>query len=404
MASEDDIRCFIQQQREAGAFDSTGQFSLDLRKARAKSQLAHQDLEGAHLLYWLLAASYFTPKSVSLNFTSVRTTGEVRLGWEELQKIARGSGHLDPPEKMLHRAIVACAALATSPPRLTYSQEGEGSFTMDLASGEVTSDRYQGVNQIAVEFPRAATAAKRAAEVRQLESRCGFSYVLPRYDNRELTEENVDGYRGRPPCTSLWNTYTHPGYLLALRQCKKVMDRSGFLVAEESNFKSTIPRADPDHSVFLLKRDQECWNGRSDRIIGIPLALEGPGFVRLIFRGIVLESFPYDLGVPGAWVVACVDHLTTDLSGLKLVRDKQFDILLRGLSSQTQGLAKEALVQLDRFVLPEGPVQEQPGLLVRLMLWAFAPREERDSKECPRANAGFCRDEIRRRLTQTVRS
>lgn len=36
MPADENIRAFIEQQREAGAFDSSRRFSLDLRKARQK--------------------------------------------------------------------------------------------------------------------------------------------------------------------------------------------------------------------------------------------------------------------------------------------------------------------------------------------------------------------------------
>ena len=75
MASQDDIKSFIEQQREAGAFDSTGQFSVDLRKAHEKSRLATQDASGAHALLWVQAATYFNPLYLRINYGSIRMKG-----------------------------------------------------------------------------------------------------------------------------------------------------------------------------------------------------------------------------------------------------------------------------------------------------------------------------------------
>lgn len=399
MASEEDIRSFIEQQREAGAFDSTGNFSVDLRKARQKSSLSNQDLVGAHCLYWLQACSYEKPIAVRLTYDSVRMNGGVQITWEGLARVARGQEELSEPRlKLLRKAIQACASLAEGDAQLFYSHSQHGSFQMNLSTGEVQPYKgaSEGMDTVGVTFKRKATPEQRAEEQRQLQSRCGFSPVMPRYENRHLTEENPDGYLGRPPCTSLWNTYTHPSYLLALRQWGPQAGRTGFLVEGENAIRSQVPQRQSDHSVFLLNRCPGCRVGRADRVIGIPLGLEGKGFVRLISRGIVVESFEHDLGVPGSWALACVDDFDTDLSGFKLVRNKAFEQLLAQLRLQTIDLAQEALLKLVNFQLPDPEPPPEPGLIVRLLLWTFGGQaNETHSRD---GDTRDCQLEIRRRL------
>jgi hypothetical protein len=401
MASEKDIKSFIEQQREAGAFDSTGSFSVDLRKARQKSELAAQDLAGAHCLYWLQACMYERPFSVRLTYDSVRINGGISIPWNDLMRVAQGREDLAEPRlKLLRRAIQACAALADGEAQLFYSHSQYGSFQLNLSSGEVQPYRSSRDERdtMGVVFKRQGTPEQRAEELRRMQSRCGFSPVMPRYENRDLTEENPDGYLGRPPCTSLWNTYTHPSYLLALRQWGPVADRTGFLVPGEDSIRSQTPLRQPGHSVFLLNRCPSCSQGRADRVVGIPLGLEGKGVVRLISQGVVVESFEYDLGVPGAWALACVDHLETDFSGFKLVRNDTFAQLLAQLKAQTADLAQEALYKLPNFQLPEPEPPPQPGLMARLLLWTFGAQTSEPNNRAD--DARDCQLEIRRRLAR----
>ena len=87
-----------------------------------------------------------------------------------------------------------------------------------------------------------------------------------------------------------------------------------------------------------------------------------------------------------------------DLSGLKLVRNPPFDELLARLKEDTVQLARKALQQLPLFQIPSAAKEVSPGLLVRLMLWAFAPKEERSAEGDGAANSSDCQKEIRRRL------
>lgn len=398
MASDEDIKSFIEQQREAGAFDSSGHFSVDLRKARAKSTLGHGDVAGAHCLYWVQGWAWDKAPTLSMTFDSLRVSADERLGWEALRRIAWGEEDLEPRFRPVRRAIRAAASLSDHP-RLVYWDIKQGAFQMSLSDGKVEAYTPKGgaTRYLGVDFPRTGTAAERAEELRVVQSRCGFAPSHPRYENRSLTEENPDGFRGRPACATLWNTYTHPSYLLALRVMAGPKDQTGFLVRDEFGMPSQLPIEQPDHSIFLLKRDSGCM-GRADRVIGIPLGLDGPGFVRLISHGVILESFEYDLGVPGAWAQVCVDPLETDLSGLKLVRNEKLESVLQHVRQQTQELAKEALSKIDRFKLPTPPAETQPGLLVRLMVWAFAPKDAQASSDSPEARARDCREEVRRRL------
>jgi len=258
---------------------------------------------------------------------------------------------------------------------------------MNLRSGamlEAARPERQSHDSIRVSFPRQGTASERAEELRQIESRCGFSPSRPRYESRSLVDENPDGYRARPPCRSSWNVYTHASYLLAVKEWKTARGHIGFLSPE-------LPEA--DHSVFLLERSGHF--ATADRLIALPLGLEGPGSVRLIQRGVLVEELEFELGVPGAWAIVCADPLQTDLSGLKLVRDEDFALLLRGLQQETLQLARQALDQLDFFHLPPA-ADHHPGLLERLSHWVF-PVNDHGSGEAA------CREEVRYRLTEALR-
>ena len=387
MASDEDIRAFIEQQRAAGAFDSSGQFSLDLRKAREKSMHLHEAASGAHALLWVQATNYLKPGYVRLGFESAEFQGEVPFGWQEFREILKGGERLPKRQRAFNRAIAACAGLAQEPAQVTYRHHQHGHFHLNLSTGETQQfqTHAQASDGIRVYFPRQGSAREHAEEVRQLEKRCGFSPSRPRYENRQLVEENHEGYRGRPPCQAAWNQYTHSSYLLAMRQWEVAPGHVGILTPSEP---SQVPDFHPEHSVFLVENNQQ---GPAEGLVAIPLGLEGPGSVRLIYRGVLVEELEWDLGVPGAWAVVCADGLQTDLSGLKLVHDEALERLLKDLRKNTLDLAQHALAQLDAFQLPAF-CSPQPGLLARLAQWAFPQHTAVD----PRA----CREEIRRRITE----
>ncbi|MFN8612060.1 MAG: hypothetical protein U0931_31235 [Vulcanimicrobiota bacterium] len=404
MASDEDIRSFIEQQRGSGAFDSSGTFSVDLRKARKKSSLASQDVAGAHCLLWLQACSFGQPISVKLTYESAYMNGGLPVDWASLAGMARNEPRADrqrPGVDLLWRAVQACAALSEGEPRLRYFSHRDGAFELNLADGQikVLNRQANSVDFLGVDFARKGTPLQRAEEAVSLQSRCGFSPCGPQYDSRSLTEENPNGYLARPPCTSLWNTYTHPSYLLALSQVRPRQKHSGFLVAPERN--SQIPHASNEHSVFFLESQKGCQVGLADRVLAIPIGLEGTGQVRLIRYGVVLESIECDLGVPGAWAQVCVDDLQTDASGLKLIRDPAFDQLMAELKAQVLELGRKALEQLNKFMLPLVP-EPRPGLMVRLLSWGFGTGSDPSRDSSHRLDSQLCRDEIRKRLVAAL--
>ena len=382
MASPEDIRTFIDQQRQAGAFDSSGRFSLDLRKARQKSELLHQDTSGAHALLWVQATNYLHPHDVRLAFDSVEVRGEIPFGLEELREIVAGSKSLPPRQRALSRAIQACSTLSQGTSLLSYRHRRHGQVQVNVRSGAMLDDAHparQNFDSVRLSFPRQGTAWQRAEELRQIESRCGFSPSRPRYDSRSLVDENPDGYRARPPCRTSWNVHTHPSYLLAVQEWKTAAGHIGFL--------------NPGLSEAVFLREREGQFATCERLVALPLGLEGPGSVRLVQRGVLVEEVEFDLGVPGAWAIVCADSLQTDLSGLKLVRDNDFSRVLVELQQHTRQLAQRALAQLESFHLPAP--EHPPGLLERLSHWVF-PVKNHGSGETD------CREEVRYRLRQAL--
>jgi hypothetical protein len=394
MATPEDIQAFIHQQRAHGAFDSSGTFSVDMRKARAKADLAAGNVPGLHALRLVQAATLLKFTAIHVRTSRIVLAGDLPMRLEEVREALQGTTALpERGQRLFVEGLRHCLALAEQDPVLR--QQRRGRFRqLNLVSGIITEGGCDSGSEVEICFARKPAAPVVASEAREIELRCGFCPIVVGYEGREVGFDNGQGYRQRPPCVAMWNNFTHPSYLLALEHAAPVGQRTGVRIPDSRDLHCQIPNGQEYHSIFFYRRERGCLDSSSDRTLTIPLGLDGPNLVKLVHTGVVVETVQADLGVAGAQAVACVDHLQTDLSGLQLVHDEPYREYLRELRSATLDLARAAGDHLDQFKLPRAHEEQSGGLLARLMNWAFSSHQGVTQED----RSADCIREIRNRL------
>lgn len=397
------IQAFIEQQRAAGAFDSSGAFTVDLRKARDKLSVFEEATPGYHGLRLVQAGVLLGAGAIFLEHERAVLTSEedtlMKIPVRDLlQSLHQPQDIKHPGHRCLVSALRAC--LAISDQVVIFQQKGRliesTAVTLD---GIILGEPLNSMDgHLLVQFPRAKMKAEvLAAAHHTYHRRCGYATAEVSLERRSLTSAyNEYGYAARPPRLALWNSYTDPSYLLAWRHEHKRRG-SGFRIPRKYEVLSQLPGRQDNHSVFLYERNVPD-KPLADREIAIPLALEGPGEVKLIWGGVVLETVEVDLGVPGARATACVDQLDTDLSGLRVVQGPAFEALVQELRQETLQLAIRAREQLVQFRLPKPP-DESPGLVAKLINWAFSLEFDDDDAD-HQARESECRAAVAERLSR----
>lgn len=91
---------------------------------------------------------------------------------------------------------------------------------------------------------------------------------------------------------------------------------------------------------------------RAGSLTRLGSSLEGPGRLYPIKQGVVLEPVEESLGAPAVGIVVRVDHLETDMSLFQLVRDDSYQQLINSLRVQTRALVQQFGRSRKAFILP----------------------------------------------------
>lgn len=347
---------FLQQQRERGAFDSSGGFSVNPFKAREKMAAFQTLVRGFYML-----------RLVQAGVLAASTGIHVHIGWRELKVTLEGADlELFPPDTVqtgFGQSFTQGSGqardflmnglnhlLSGELERLTVTWfKPDGTFTELLACEERlalssgTGSHSRSSLQIKVE--RSANPAAVADETQALHSRCA-SCPVPIWVDGKLVNSPTNPfsslYRGDYPFSAKVHGYLPRNYVLGERRLA-YKGGTGLALTRVENLKFQLldkvgvqTRGDTKQDTLLVQLS----DGARDGLIRIPLAPSSRGTIKYLQAGVTVETESHRFG--GVEIFLCVDHMSTDVSGLKLIRDENYtealtfllaelNLLIRGL-------------------------------------------------------------------------
>ena len=328
---------FLDQQRARGAFDTSGRFSIDYKKARPK--LAQYRLDDPHAYLLVLVqlgvllecaeiGFIFAKKRVRVSFWSpkreLRTAQLIRLLEEPL------AADRDP----LNSVLALC--LNSSPAKNFVFQDSVHEFQLSVGNGiHESAYTVEGRPHYRFIFERDDTAKARIGEAGILHERACFSPIPILADQHRVS--------ARPfyaRISEKWGIYK-----VVLAQFNQASEGLGFTASGfpsvcSSQGKRRLTRwwANPDEREYVFVSE-----GPEDKL-GSTLLLtldDNPGQVHLLRFGVVVETRDWPVSAPGVVGLVQMDDFETDLSGLKLRNPEAVEARLRNiLKSLEPGLTR----------------------------------------------------------------
>lgn len=326
---------FLDQQRERGALDSTGGFSVNPFKALAKMAAFQSQDPGFYLLRLVQTGVLLSSSAVEIvlgrDEVSV-TFREPELELLEPQRVETSFGKpLSEDDDIAFTFFMNGLnhALARRPQSLSVVWVYSDGTVQSLRASEEkfsleTTSRQSGSAALQVKFGREHDAGQIAAETQSVHNRCASCPVPVLLDGQNVvTRTNpesslyqgdyVSGYaHGFLPNHYVFGEHylrwLNSGPGLALPPAGK--RRAQFRTNPEDN----KPRASGSKSdVFLLSRGTQDYDG----LIRVTSDFSYSGTVSYIQAGVVLSKKP--VRAAGVRAFVCVDGMPTDLSGTELM-------------------------------------------------------------------------------------
>jgi len=353
---ESEIETLLAQARAEGRFDSSGSFTVLLRRAQNHAGKDFARLyPGGYLLKAVQCAVAAGCQDIRIQCVPTLATvqmlgpGPARVGSRILEALQNPLS-FKSQDPMGHLAMCILAALAQGASRVEWScfdgQQGEvltvNQDTVDLK----TLPQKSGPTGFTLTVHR--EAAKLPSELHMLQSRCGFCPVSLTLNRKQL--RGAAWLENRPPTMSDWyKGYAQPGFRLA--ECYLYRGKS---VARNQSLglpafgKARYFAVDKEPFQFgWAPRDQKVFLGLNIHspllptgAIAFPIEMAGKSRVTWVQYGVCLESEFHDLGFPGAIAVLEASQLSTDLTGLKVVQDADQLEALELIRDETSVLLK----------------------------------------------------------------
>lgn len=376
---ESEIDVLLAQAREEGRFDSSGRFTVLLRRAQNHAGKDFSSLyPGGYLLRAVQCAVSAGCQDIRIECLSSRATvqmvgaGPTQVGTRLLQALESPLS-FRKQDPMGHLAICILAALAQGASRIEWScfdgQRGEmlivSQDTVDLRT--LQRQQWKGKERSGFLLTVHRDASKTPLEMHLLQSRCGFCPVSLTLNGKQM--RGTAWHEQRPLIVSDWyKGYAQPGFRLAERYLyyPKSVPRSqtlGFPAFKKARYGSLdsgpvkrnwFPRA---QNVFLGSKLQ--LEGSLAGAIALPIEMQGKSRVTWVQYGVCLQNEFHRLGFPGAIAVLEASALKTDLTGLKVVQDEEHEAALEGLRSEIKSLVQSYQLVLSRL---RACPQDRPGL------------------------------------------
>ena len=334
---------FLAGQREEGVTDSTGAFTIDGRKARAK--MAHQLADpGAYILKLVQAAVAVESPVITVRISRLSLTLEFSAPSTELDsagEVANSLGRLATLERgpLRHLAVGLNAAFGPSVEQVLWEtpsgglELSEGSLALVPSSssafrftirkkrpifpwfrGSFYLDELDCLSQRGTYVPSRLILDGREI-YRPVWNRFGYAFSHPQSDEPSFPlEYRVDGE------IAFWLAYPSGRWFVPRSRSRQVwnQDRKSAMIPSGAAVPHVIDGWDGQARIQAARA-----------LVGLPHNTGGRGRIIPIFDGVRMEPLvDLDLGYPGAQVVLDASHLGTDLTEFALVKDAGYTELI----------------------------------------------------------------------------
>lgn len=345
-----DLWDFLKTVSQAGEYDSTGHFTVDVHKRRMKLR-ANLLLDPTHAVLCCIRAGVTSGAAsieikLGLATTTVTLFKTKELMPKELLESILGTGQGAETERLLGAAFQGalghgCRLVEVTIPgarvRLTAND-----MKVDVAEEE--EDRCR----IDFHYPldRYRNHRRCAAESAAIFSRATFCPVPLSVDGEPVNEG-----RGWERLLGWQRTETRYGvspdfvWLEAMlcdvgEPFPAGVGKQRFRLEYINGERSTAADWDPQKHRGFLRIMPKLADGkrRIHSLTRLGSSLEGPSYYYPLKQGVILEPVEADLGAAAVAVVARADHLDVDLSFFQVVQDERFEKLIGGLRAQTKAL------------------------------------------------------------------
>ncbi|MGE0487699.1 MAG: hypothetical protein AB7S38_00645 [Vulcanimicrobiota bacterium] len=361
----ENLRKFIEQQKLRGALDSSGHFSVNPFKARAK-MAQFQTGDPAFYLLRLVQAGVLAGAR-RLEFQLMWTGIEcvmVEPDFEQLPSREVLAGFGTPLAKGSRTAISFLVhglnVLLGNPPEsieLSWNQADGSSHKISVSEAGIlqTESRHgRDYHWFGLTVRRQSSREQVAAETQALYSRAGCAPIVVLCDGTPVnsgTNAHSSLYSGNYPCD--WNGYLPSHYVLAERYLSG-NDSSGICLRAPSlrlaqfwEAQGKIKEGSSKRDIFLHQSAPDLPDDRltvADGVITIPISLVQGSTITYVQAGVTIET--EKLAAPGVHAIYCVDGYETDLSGCQLVRDEHYEQLKKFLVGEMHSLAHDVRSRL----------------------------------------------------------
>ncbi|MCA9794427.1 MAG: hypothetical protein KC910_21615 [Candidatus Eremiobacteraeota bacterium] len=351
--------------RQGGTHHSSGQFMVDLQKAREKLRQFQLSEPCFYLLKLVQALIRAGAEAIDIRLDRLAVDVTSSLPEEspflQAPKVVSALSCADGESPALrHLSVALNAAWAMNPEKIVWAgwSAGQGyglEITPDdLALVELArcpewaTGRRQRWVRFAMRRPSTLTNLARnlASEHEQVLSRCSYSAV-PIY----LNEDRLQGSWPRPR-PHRWHRGLTPSFYLGQRfeldsesSLALASPEIGHLTPEDGAYyqcHSVSGTADTQFPTFCTQltgpRQPLGMPLTCHQAMAVSLALEGPAQLQFVIDGVTMDPIQLDLGVPGLICLAEAGGLRTDLSEFAIIRDEAFDRRLEALRVSAQSL------------------------------------------------------------------
>lgn len=330
---------WLKSEQSEGTLNSSGQFTVDLLKARIKLS-SHLLEEGLYLAKFVQAGVAAGTRKIE-----VRLDGNLAIRFEgstsaSVSEIARG---LEEPQSLPADSASACLVIGL----LAARGASNRAVTCSCGDGSVIDLTPEGE----VKFAREATTVSSttwasifvqyvgdcALERKILKERCAYSPIPITLDGEPLSP----GWREE------FNEKLSPEYRLIEQ----------YWGGTELHF--GLPEKDRNRACFELRESAEPWGCA----VAISAELKGLAKVRFLRHGVIVASEELPGVCPGTVVAISAQSCRTDLSQFNITRDEVYHALLAEAKKQAISTFVYLRKHQDELTLPYPPGAQLEGAM-----------------------------------------
>lgn len=358
-----DLWDFLKTVSQAGEYDSTGHFTVDVHKRRTKLR-ANLLLDPTHVILCCVRAGV-TSGAESIEIALAQSTTTVtllktkELRAKELLEGVLGEGEGAETERLLGAAFQGALGGGCELVEIAIPGARVRLTTEDMKVDSVGDEEDRCRIDFHYSPDRFKGRARCVAESAAVFSRAAFCPVPLSVDGVPVNEgrgwERLLGWQ-----RSETRYGVSPDFVwLEAMLCDvgepfpagvgKQKFRLEYISGERTSAADWDPRKDRGFLRIMPKLS----DGKRliHSLTRLGSSLEGPGYYYPLKQGVILNPVEVDLGAAAVAVVARADHLEVDLSFFQLVQDAQYEKLINGLRAQTKALVHRLGQDRKAFVL-----------------------------------------------------